>query len=65
MLSKISRWRFVENARAVSLCSLISRIGGTAAGATRKVTLRADSEIGTVRPEFHGHFAVPISNPNA
>src|SRR5437773_2542772 len=57
MLSKISRRRFVGNTAAVSLCSLIPRFIGAAAGATRKITVRVDSEIGTVRPEFHGHFA--------
>ena len=57
MLSKISRRRFVGNAAAVSLCSLIPRIGGAATGAVRKIAVRADSEVGTVRPEFHGHFA--------
>lgn len=57
MRSKISRRKFVGNAAVVSLGSLIPRVvvGGT--GATRKITVRADSEIGTVRPEFHGHFA--------
>lgn len=57
MLSKISRRRFVGNTAAVSLCSLIPRFVGAASGATRKITLRADQEIGIVRPEFHGHFA--------
>ena len=58
MRSKISRRRFVGNAAAVSLCSLIPRVvAGGSGGATRKITVRADSEIGTVRPEFHGHFA--------
>ena len=57
MLSKISRRRFVGNTAAVSFCSLIPRLVGVASGATRKVTVRADEEIGTVRAEFHGHFA--------
>ena len=57
MLSKISRRRFVGNTAAVSLCSLMPRLAGAASSATRKITVRADEEIGTVRPEFHGHFA--------
>ena len=57
MLSKISRRRFVGNTAALSLCSLIPRFVGTASGATRKITVRAEEEIAAVRPEFHGHFA--------
>jgi alpha-N-arabinofuranosidase len=57
MRPKISRRKFVGNAAAVSLCSLIPRLVGASTGATRKITVRADSEIGIVRPEFHGHFA--------
>src|SRR5689334_13118423 len=57
MLSKISRRRFVGNTAAVSFYSLIPRLVGAASGATRKITVLADDEIGTVRPEFHGHFA--------
>src|ERR1700740_1784849 len=57
MLSKISRRRFVGNTAAASLCSLIPRLVGGDTGATRKITVLADSEIATVRPELHGHFA--------
>lgn len=57
MLSKISRRRFVGNTAAASLCSLIPRWVGASTNAVRKITVRADVEIGTVRPEFHGHFA--------
>src|SRR5215470_7426814 len=57
MLSKISRRRFVGNAAAVSLCSLLPRISGAAGSTSRKITVLADTEIDTVRPEFHGHFA--------
>ncbi len=57
MLAKISRRKFVGDAAAVSLCSLVPRLAGAASGATRKMTVLADEEIGTVRPEFHGHFA--------
>src|SRR5881394_965791 len=57
MLAKISRRKFVGDAAAVSLCSLVPRLAGAASGATRRMTVLADEEIGTVRPEFHGHFA--------
>ena len=57
MLGKISRRRFVRDAAAVSLLSLVPRLVGAATGGTRRITVLADEEIGTVRPEFHGHFA--------
>src|ERR1700746_3302551 len=57
MLGKISRRRFVGDAAAVSLGSLVPRLAGAATGGTRRITVLADQEIGTVRPEFHGHFA--------
>ena len=57
MLGKISRRRFVGDAAAVSLLSLVPRLVGAATGGTRRITVLADEEIGTVRPEFHGHFA--------
>jgi hypothetical protein len=57
MQPKISRRNFFGNAAAVFLCSLIPRLVGASTSAMRKITVRADSEIGTVRPEFHGHFA--------
>ncbi len=56
-MQQISRRRFVRSAAAVSFCSLIPRMAGASSAATRKVVVRADSEIGLVRPEFHGHFA--------
>ncbi len=51
MVAKISRRSFVGSAAAVSLCSLIPRLAGASTGATRKIVLRADAEIGVVRPE--------------
>src|SRR6516225_6860995 len=57
MLGKISRRRFVGDAAAVSLLSLVPRLVGAATGGTRRITVLADEGIGTVRPEFHGHFA--------
>ncbi len=57
MAAQISRRRFVGSAAAVSLCSLIPRCVCASSAATRKIIVHADSEIGVVRPEFHGHFA--------
>ena len=57
MLAKISRRRFVGNAAVVSLGSLIPPLVRAATGLTRNITVLADQEVGTVRPEFHGHFA--------
>src|SRR5215470_10047469 len=57
MLPKISRRRFVGNAAVVSLGSLIPPLVRAATGLTRNITVLADQEVGTVRPEFHGHFA--------
>jgi hypothetical protein len=57
MRPTISRRNFFGNTAAVSLCSLILRLVGASTCATCKITVRADSEIGTARPEFHGHFA--------
>jgi len=57
MLPKISRRRFVGNVAVVSLGSLIPPLVRAATGLTRNITVLADQEVGTVRPEFHGHFA--------
>jgi len=57
MRAKMSRRSFVGDAAMVSLCTLIPPWAGDSTAATRKIVVRADSEIGTVRPEFHGHFA--------
>jgi len=54
---KISRRRFAGSAATVSLLSIIPRWVGASTAATRKISVRADGEIGEVRPEFHGHFA--------
>src|SRR3989449_854629 len=57
MRSPMSRRRFVANAAAVSLTAVVPRGLLGASSSTRKVEVRADAEIGVVRPEFHGHFA--------
>ena len=51
MTGKFTRRQFVGTAAAASLGTLLP-----AATAT-KVSVLADTEIGTVRPEFHSHFA--------
>jgi alpha-L-arabinofuranosidase len=58
MKSSISRRQFGRASAALSLSALIPRgaVGDSDSG-TRRVTVRADSEIGVVRPEFHGQFA--------
>jgi alpha-N-arabinofuranosidase len=48
---RLSRRQFVRTAAAASACTLLP------AATAQKATVLADSPIGTVRPEFHGHFA--------
>src|SRR5438128_6178686 len=57
MRSPMSRRRFVAHAAAVSLTAVVPRGLLGASSSTRKVEVRADAEIGVVRPELHGHFA--------
>ena len=45
MLGKISRRRFVGDAAAVSLLSLVPRLVGAATGGTRRITVLADEEL--------------------
>src|SRR5690242_20882520 len=55
--SRLSRRRFVGNAAALTATAFLPvRIFGDASSAAR-VNVRLDDEIGTVRPEFHSHFA--------
>ena len=56
MANRFSRRQFAQAAAAASLTSLLPRVAAAPAAA-RKVEVLADSEIGTVRPEFHSHFA--------
>ncbi len=53
----ISRREFVRRAAAVSLAAVAPPVLRSATPSSTRVVIRADSEIGTVRPEFHGHFA--------
>src|SRR5207249_4615645 len=53
----LSRRQFVGSSAALSLSALIPRGLLAASSAAQKIVVRADAEIGVVRPEFHGHFA--------
>ena len=57
MARTFTRRQLVHTGAAVSLASLLPRGVFSATGATRKAVIHADQEVGTVRPEFHGHFA--------
>src|SRR5579863_6252173 len=53
----ISRRQFVVNGAALAASTLVPRrLAATSASAAQKIVIRTDSEIGLVRPEFHGHF---------
>src|ERR1039458_5516626 len=52
-----TRRQFARAGAAVSLASLLPRSVFSNTTATKKAVIHADSEIGTVRPEFHSHFA--------
>ena len=53
----LTRRRFIRSAAAGSLRALLPQSVFPEAPAADRVTVRLDSEIGLVRPEFHGHFA--------
>jgi alpha-N-arabinofuranosidase len=58
MASSISRREFGRASAALSLSALVpKRLFGDPGSGARRVTVRAGSEIGVVRPEFHGQFA--------
>jgi alpha-N-arabinofuranosidase len=52
-----TRRQLIRGGAAVSLASLLPRRVFSATAASKKAVIHADQEIGTVRPEFHGHFA--------
>jgi alpha-L-arabinofuranosidase len=54
MMNPISRRSF---ATAAAAAAFTSRKGFSFASPARKVEIRLGSEIGTIRPELHGHFA--------
>ncbi|HEY2013543.1 MAG TPA: hypothetical protein VGH38_08595, partial [Bryobacteraceae bacterium] len=53
----VTRRQFARTSAAASLAALLPQgvFGNTSA--TKKAIVHADEEIGTVRPEFHSHFA--------
>ncbi|HTV55499.1 MAG TPA: alpha-L-arabinofuranosidase C-terminal domain-containing protein [Terriglobia bacterium] len=58
MTSPMSRREFGRASAALSLSALMpKRAFGDPASGTHQITVRTDSEIGVVRPEFHGQFA--------
>ena len=57
MIPQLSRRQFVGSSAALSLSALIPRGLFAASSAAQKIVVRADAEIGVVRPEFHSHFA--------
>jgi alpha-N-arabinofuranosidase len=57
VLHPVSRRQFVAGTAAVTASALIPKtLFGAPASATQRVIIHAGSEIGPVRPEFHGHF---------
>jgi len=61
-MGTMSRRQFAASAVALSATALAPRwsailIGGPDAAPAQRVVVRTDVEIGTVRPELHGHFA--------
>jgi alpha-L-arabinofuranosidase len=57
MKPNLSRRQFARAGAAASLASLLPRNVFSAETANKKAVIHADQQIGTVRPEFHGHFA--------
>src|SRR5690242_1061326 len=51
-----SRRQFARHATGLSFAALLPRMLGDTAR-TERIVVRADSEIGPIRPELHGHFA--------
>ena len=57
MIVPVSRRQFVAGAGALAASSIVPKSLFAASGAaTQRVVIHVDSEIGLVRPEFHGHF---------
>src|SRR5260370_9093005 len=54
----ISRRPFVVGTAALTASALVPKsLRAASSSATARVVVRTGSEIGVVRPEFHGHFA--------
>jgi len=56
-MRSVSRRQFVADCGCVSLLSLVPRGVFVDASKVQEFLVKTDSEIGLVRPEFHGHFA--------
>ncbi|SPF44154.1 Intracellular exo-alpha-L-arabinofuranosidase [Candidatus Sulfotelmatobacter kueseliae] len=57
MISPLSRRQFVTTTAALAASAFVPRrLFAAAPSGTQRIVIRTDSEIGTVRPEFHGHF---------
>ncbi|MGA1995100.1 MAG: alpha-L-arabinofuranosidase C-terminal domain-containing protein [Bryobacteraceae bacterium] len=57
MIERFSRRDFARTGAAATLAALLPQGVFGDSAAKKKAVIHADSEIGTVRPEFHGHFA--------
>jgi len=57
MTHQLSRRQFARSAAAASLTALLPQGLFAGAASAQKCQVLADAEIGTVRPEFHSHFA--------
>src|SRR5260370_7268578 len=54
----LSRRHFVVGTAALTASALVPKsLRAASSSATARVVVRTGSEIGRVRPEFHGHFA--------
>jgi len=54
----LSRRQFVAGTAALTASALVPKsLRAASSSATARVVVRTGSEIGVVRPEFHGHFA--------
>ena len=57
MTTGFTRRQFARAGAAAGLAAVLPRGVFGAPAANRKAVIRAEEEIGLVRPEFHGHFA--------
>ncbi len=57
MTGHVSRRRFMISGATACAAVLTSRTGTAAAARSAEARILTDAEIGTIRPELHGHFA--------
>jgi alpha-N-arabinofuranosidase len=57
MTTTITRRQFTQRGAALLLTAMVPKGLFGSAQSSKRVVIRADSEIGLVRPEFHSHFA--------